>query len=446
MVQLVTPNLPILMQPPHSIECEQSVIGGLLLSHGQAYDRIDWLPPESFYGSQNREIYAAIVQMVERGISVDALTVGQHMGVKGEAQAYIGSLAINTPSAANIVRYAELVRDRWQLRRVIAIATEAQDKAYQERASGKEIAEEAEQSFLNVLSTSTGEEVSFETAVRQAIADLEEPASRIVKTGLNNLDRKLAGGGLRGGQLIVIAGRPGMGKSAFAFQIAEHVAHEESVAGFTLEMQAREVAGRSLAYHEGLSDRLTAAQRLIDLRLRLDDTPAVTVGHIRLRCRRIQRKHGLSLVVIDYLQLMRGAGENRTQEIGSISRGLKALAKELDVPVILLSQLNRNVEARTDRRPIMADLRESGDIEQDADIILMLYRDEEYRADSEWKGLCEVLIRKQRGGPTGSCVLTFKPEVTRFGDYAGSIPNSGPIVPKGGKVMTPDFRSRAAGD
>ncbi len=440
MVQIVSPEA-MMMQPPHSMECEQSVIGGLLLSHGLAYDRIDWLPPEAFYSSQNREIYTAIVQMVERGLTVDALTVGEHMRVKGADQAYIGSLALNTPSAANITRYAELVRDKWQLRRVIAIATEAQDKAYQDRASGKEIAEQAEQSFLNVLSTSTGEEVSFEVAVRQAIADLEEPSRRIVKTGLNNLDRKLAGGGVKGGQLIVIAGRPGMGKSAFAFQIAENVAREETVAAFTLEMQSREVAGRALAYHESLTDRLTAAQRLIDLKLRLDDTPAVTVGHIRLRCRRIQRKYGLSLVVVDYLQLMRGIGENRTQEVGSISRGLKALAKELDVPVILLSQLNRNVESRTDRRPIMADLRESGDVEQDADVILMLYRDEYYHEDGPWKGLCEVLIRKQRGGPTGTTVLTFRPEITRFGDYSGSIP-SNTFVPKGGKVVTPHFGTR----
>lgn len=357
MVQIVTPDTPSVRPPPHSMTSEQSVIGGLLLSHGQAYDRIDWLPPEAFYRSEHREIYTAIQQMVERGQPTDALTVGEHMRVKGEAQAYIGTLALNTPSAANIVRYAEIVRDKWQLRRVIAITAEAQDKAYQDRASGKEIAEQAEQSLLNVLSASTGEEVSFETAVRQAIADLEEPARCLVKTGFNNLDSKL-NGGLRGGQLIVIAGRPGMGKSALAFQIAERVAHDETVAGFTLEMQSREVAGRSLKYHEGLTDRLTAARRLIDLKLRLDDTPAVTVGHIRLRCRRIQRKHGLSLVVVDYLQLMRGVGENRTQEVGSISRGLKALAKELDVPVILLSQLNRKVEDRTDRRPMMQDLRE----------------------------------------------------------------------------------------
>ena len=817
MVQLVAPPPDYLQKPPHSIETEQSVIGGLLLSHGQAYDRIDWLPPEAFYSSQNREIYAAIAQMVERGRSVDALTVGQHMGANGETQAYIGSLALNTPSAANIVRYAEIVRDRWQLRQVITIATEAQDKAYQDRASGKEIAEHAEQSFLNVLSTSAGEEVSFEVAVKQAIADLEEPASRIIQTGLHNLDRKLAGGGFRGGQLIVIAGRPGMGKaqpldakvllkagtwramgelrlgdelashdgkpsrvmgvypqgerdiftvtfsdgrhtracaehlwsvmyrdwdarriidtsslsamlgkaryrnrlsvemvsgafgggelpldpyvlgvllgdgglkertprlssadpeivaevqailggevelrktgtydyrlvsrslpgrrveagcslpyprrypdvydnklrhfyprtvypvrdalnelgllgkggeskfipaaylcashehrlsllqglmdtdgwaevhgtvrfsscsrelsvgvetlvrslggtcsiankkaycvsggerrqgldawvcrirhknaetffrlqrkssravrgrnttvclnvssvepsghepaqcitvthpsrlyvtddyvvthnSAFAFQIAEHVAQNETVAGFTLEMQVREVAKRALAYHEALTDRLHAARHLIDLKLRLDDTPAVTVGHIRLRCRRIQRKYGLSLVVVDYLQLMRGQGENRTQEVGSISRGLKALAKELDVPVILLSQLNRNVESRTDRRPIMADLRESGDIEQDADIILMLYRDEEYHDGSPWSGLCEVLIRKQRSGPTGTAVLSFRPEVTRFGDYSGPVPSHGPAPAKGGKVLAPDFNKRYGSD
>lgn len=445
MVDIVTPGLKeLLRSPPHAIDAEQSVIGALLISHGQAYDRIDWLPSEAFYTNQHREIYSALTQMVERGVSVDSLTVSEWMKVKGETKSYIQTLELNTASAANIVRYAEIVKDRWQRRRVIAVATEAADKAYQDGSDGKAIAEHAEQSFLNILSTQTGEEVSFEAAIKKAIAELEEPASCVVKSGLRNLDSKLASGGFKGGQLIVVAGRPGMGKSAFAFQIAEHVAQSETVAAFTLEMQAQEIAHRALKYHEGLSDRLEAAKRLIDYKLRLDDTPAVTVGHIRLRCRRIQRKYGLSLVVIDYLQLMRGQGENRTQEIGSISRALKALAKELDVPVILLSQLNRNVEMRTDKRPIMADLRESGDIEQDADIILMLYRDEEYHEGTPWRGLCEVLIRKQRGGPTGTAVIAFKPEVTRFFDYSGSIPSNQPTI-KNVKNFQ-DYKSAAGGD
>lgn len=441
MINIVTPELSQLRLPPHDTQSEQAVIGALLLSHGQAYDRIDWLPPEAFYVSSHRNIYAAIVKMVESGIQVDAVTVSEYMKGDSDTRTYIQEISLNTPSAANIQRYAEIVRDRWQRRRVIATATEAADKAFDTGSDAKALAEHAEQSFLQILSNQTGEEVSFEQAIKKAMADRDDPVS-VVPTKLRNLDFKLSGGGFRRGHLVVIAGRPSMGKTALALQIAEHVAQDETVAVFSLEMQHGELAERALRYHENLTDTITAASRLLDLKMRIDDTPAVSVGHIRLRCRRIQRKHGLSLVVVDYLQLMRGTGENRTQEIGSISRALKALAKELDVPVVLLSQLNRGVESRPDKHPIMSDLRESGDIEQDADVILMLYRDEYYHEGSPWTGLCEVLIRKQRGGPTGSTVLTFKPEVTRFADYSGPTPSMAPAAPRGGKVVTPAFGTR----
>lgn len=432
--------------PPQAIEAEQSVIGGLLLVP-QAFDRIDFLKPEHFYRQDHRRIFECIVGMMERNREVDVFTVADELELNEEERGYVGALSANIPSAANIAAYARIVRERWMLRQVIAITTEAAGSAYSPVADPKEIAEGAEAAFLTVLDESKGgEEIGFDDAVKRAVDARDEPAKAVIPTGLANVDRMLKGGGLKGGQLVIIAGRPSMGKSSLAGQIAERVSLKDWVAFFTLEMSAQEIAERSIAYHESLSSFDFAVLHCMDFKMRIDDSPAITIGHIRLRARRIKRKHGLALIVVDYLQLMEAKGENREQQVASLSRGLKAIAKELHVPVIAVAQINRGVENRNDKRPLLSDLRESGSVEQDADIVLMLYREDYYHADTQAKGVAEAIIRKQRGGQTGTAYLMFTPETTRFHDYEGAPRYTEPTAPRGGKVVTPDFKSRSAGD
>lgn len=434
--------------PPQAVEAEQSVLGGLLL-RPDAYDRIDWLRAEHFYRGDHRMIYAAIESLVEAGKQADTMLVGDVLRSRGEleqcgGQGYLGSLAANIPSAANIHRYAELVLERWRLREILAKGTDIVDAAFQPGADPLAIAESAEAAFLNVLDTSKGGEmVSFARAVGEAVDAREAPAETRVRMGFPRLDAMLKGG-LTAGQLVIIAGRSSMGKSALAWNAAEHVATHRMVAGFTLEMGRAELAERSLAFHEtSLLGQAGAVSHLCGLTLQIDESPAVTVSHIRLRCRRIQRQHGLGLIVVDYLQLMSARGENRTQEVGAISRGLKALAKELQVPVIAVAQINRGVENRNDKRPMLSDLRESGDIENDADIVLMIYRDEYYNPNSEARGLAEILVKKQRNGPTGMVPLRFDGPTTRFHHYDGDMPSPAPAKKAAGSF---DFKSRQAGD
>jgi len=430
--------------PPCAIDAEQSVIGGLLLVP-QAYDRIDFLKGEHFYRRDHRLIFECISGMIDRGHQVDALTVGDALAGQDVERAYLGQLSANIPSAANIVAYAKLVKERWMLRQVIAITTQATSEAFTAGANPKEIAEAAETAFLAVLDeTKGGEEIGFDDAVTRAVDARDAPAESVLPTGLHNLDRMLKGGGLKGGHLVIVAGRPSAGKSALAGQIAERVAHDKWVAMFTLEMSAAELAERSIAWHESQTDYPAAVMHCMNFKMRIDDAPAVTIGHIRLRARRIKRRYGLALIVIDYLQLMEAKGENREQQVASLSRGLKAVAKELNVPVIAVAQINRGVESRTDKRPLLSDLRESGSVEQDADIVIMLYRDDYYHPDTTAPGVAEAIIRKQRGGQTGTAYLMFTPETTRFHDYEGRPTYSDPATPKSGKVF--DFKSKQAGD
>jgi replicative DNA helicase len=438
--------------PPQAIESEQAVLGSLLL-FPDAYDRIDWLKRDDFFRQAHRLIYSAIVAIVERGRSLDPAIVAQALQDAGEldtvgGRTYLGDLAINVVSVAGITRHAEIVRDKARLRGALAIAHEVMVKAYDHHADAKEIAEQAEASFLSLLDTKGGEEVSFAQAVMKAV-DQRDSRTDITSTGLSNLDRMLKGGGMKPGQLIVIAGRPSMGKSALAWNIAEHVAQDKHVAGFSLEMDAPELADRSLTYHAALTDMNRAVDHLTGLSMSLDDTPAVTLAHIRLRSRRIKRKHGLGLIVVDYLQLMESKAASREQEIAKLSRGLKAVAKELHVPVIAVAQLNRGAEARTDKRPMLSDLRESGTVEQDADVVMMLYRDDYYNEKSLAPGIAEVLFRKQRAGKTGTAFLKFTPDTTRFHDYAGPAPSyTETQAPRrsSGRVTTVDFKSRGAGE
>lgn len=437
-----------MMVPPQSVEAEQNVLGGILLNN-HAYERIDWLLPGHFYRGDHRMIYAAMEGLLQAGKSCDVFLLADALKARGEldqcgGQQYLGALAANTPSAANIVRYAEIVRERFRLRELIAKGTEIASAGYERGADPVAIAEQAEAAFLGLLEASGAPEmVSFARAVGDAIDARDAPAETRIRTGYPRLDTMLRGG-LLPGQLIVIAGRSSMGKSALTWNIAEHVAAHRMVAGFTLEMSAAELAERSLKHHEDEIGMAGALAYLRGLTMQVDETPGVSVGHVRLRCRRLQRKHGLGLVVVDYLQLMSARGENRTQEIGSISRGLKALAKELRVPVIAVAQINRGPESRQDKRPMLSDMREGGDIENDADIAIVLYRDDYYDPASEARGYAEVIIRKQRNGPTGMVPMIFDGERTRFIHYDGEIPRAVGPGPKGASVF--DFKNKQAGE
>ncbi len=438
--------------PPHSIEAESSVLGSLLLDNG-AWDRVSGLVSESdCYRREHQLIYAAIATLVNAGKPADVITVFEHLSSQGRADevgglAYLNSLAQYVPSAGNIRRYAEIVRERAILRKLIGASDEIAGSAFNPR--GRPVAtilDEAEQKIFHI-----GEEgsrlkqgfQSLDTLVVNLLDRVQEMADNPnditgVPTGFIDLDRMTSG--LQAGDLVVLAARPSMGKTALAINIAEHVALHEGlpVAVFSMEMGAAQLAVRIVGsigrIHQGrlrtgkLTDeewpRLTEAiEKLRQVSLHIDESAGLTPSELRANARRLARQCGkLGLIVVDYLQLMSGSSssdENRATELGEISRGLKMLAKELQCPVIALSQLNRSVETRTDKRPMMSDLRESGAIEQDADIIMFIYRDEYYTKDAcKEPGVAEIIIGKQRNGPTGTVKLTFLNVLTRFESMA----------------------------
>lgn len=403
-----------------SVEAEISLLGCLLRDNG-AYDRISDFPGNAFVREDHRVIFREIQSMLETGKAVDIILLAEALEARGELERvggleYLGTMVQSVNTSANIRHHAKLIHNAAILRNLRASAEEI-STACESHQDPREIAEAAEKKILSVLDTSTERDyVHIGLAVAEAV-EWEDDERTSLNTGLRDLDSLT--GGFGNGNLIIIGARPSMGKSSLAMQIAENVSHEHPAAVFSLEMTRREVAGRMLKYHTNNTNRSEAIRHLHGLNMQIDDTPAVSVGHIRSRCRRIKRQHGLSLIVVDYLQLMRGDGDNRNQEIGSISRGLKSIAKEFDVPVLALSQLSRKVEERSDKRPIMSDLRESGEIEQDADLILFVYRDEVYDENSEARGTAEILCRKNRNGGIGDCRLTFRGEFTRFGNYNG---------------------------
>jgi len=441
--------------PPHSVEAESSVLGGLLLDNG-AWDRVgDLLVDSDFYRHEHKLIYAAIGGLVNASKPADVITVFEHLQNQGLTEqmgglGYLNSLAQYVPSASNIRRYAEIVRERSILRKLVSASDEIATNAFnpQGRPVDK-ILDEAEQKIFNI-----GEEgsrmkqgfQSMDSLVVELLDRVQEMADNPnditgVPTGFYDLDRMTSG--LQPGDLVVLAARPSMGKTAFAINIAEHVALNEGlpVAVFSMEMGASQLAVRVVGsigrIDQGhlrtgkLSDdewpRLTEAiERLRTVSLHIDETPGLTPSELRANARRLARQCGkLGLIVVDYLQLMSGSsgsdGDNRATELGEISRGLKMLAKELQCPVIALSQLNRGVEQRTDKRPMMSDLRESGAIEQDADIIMFIYRDDYYNKDSKDPGVAEIIIGKQRNGPTGTVRLTFLKPLTRFESLATGL-------------------------
>jgi replicative DNA helicase len=437
--------------PPHSIEAESSVLGGLLLDNG-AWDRVgDLLVDGDFYRYEHKLVYASIGALVNASKPADVITVFEHLQNQGKAEdigglAYLNSLAQYVPSASNIRRYAEIVRERSILRKLVSASDEIATNAFNPKGKAVDrILDEAEQKIFNI-----GEEgsrmkqgfQSMDSLVVQLLDRVQEMADNPnditgVPTGFYDLDRMTSG--LQAGDMVVLAARPSMGKTAFAINIAEHVALNEGlpVAVFSMEMGASQLAVRIVGsigrIDQGhlrtgkLSDdewpRLTEAiEKLRTVSLHIDETPGLTPSELRANARRLARQCGkLGLIVVDYLQLMSGSsseGDNRATELGEISRGLKMLAKELQCPVIALSQLNRSVETRTDKRPMMSDLRESGAIEQDADIIMFIYRDDYYNKDSKEPGVAEIIIGKQRNGPTGTVKLAFLKPLTRFESLA----------------------------
>lgn len=434
--------------PPQSIESEQAVLGGLLMAP-HALDKIEFLEARHFYLERHQLVYAVIRAMVEAGKQVDVLLVADALQARGEldragGQPYLGNLAVNTGSAANIHRYAEIVLDKAMLRSLIAMAGDLTANAVVPGAIAAELAERAEAQLADIREgREESEPLEFHHALDAAML-ARQHADKGVRTGFVDLDSKLKP--LKGGDLIIIAGRPSAGKSGLAVCIAEHVARTDSVGLWSLEMSRASIAERILGWHERRDQN--AAAVLAALKLHIDAPHALTIGGLRLRMKRLRRKHGLALAIVDYLGLMRGEGENRTQQIGSISRGLKLLAIEFDIPILAVCQLNRGTENRTDKRPMLSDLRESGDIEQDSDVVLMLYRDEYYDPHSPAAGTAEVLIRKHRNGPTGMVRLAFISNHARFENYAG-----GEIQPPKparraatGTVRAVDFKSAATGD
>ena len=437
--------------PPQSVEAEQSVLGGLMLD-GQAWDRIaDKITADDFYRKEHRLIFTAIGALVEASSPADVITVSEWLEKNNELQntgglAYLASLANNTPSAANIGAYANIVRERAILRNLIHTATRISTGAYSpEGRSAADILDFAERSIFEISEQGAHRRGGFapiKTLLTKAVDRIDtlfrsESAITGVSTGFKDLDDMTSG--LQPGDLVIVAGRPSMGKTSLAMNIAENTAvgSKLPVAIFSMEMPGEQLAMRMMASlgrinaHKvrtgKLEDddwpRLThAIGMLAEAPMFIDDTPALTPLELRTRARRLKREHGLGLIVVDYLQLMQApeSSENRATEISGITRSLKGLAKELGVPVVALSQLNRSLEQRPNKRPVMSDLRESGAIEQDADVIFFIYRDEVYNEDSQDKGTAEIIIGKQRNGPTGKVKLTFLGEYTRFENYTNS--------------------------
>ncbi len=435
--------------PPHSVEAEQSVLGGLMLDN-EAWDRIaDRIGADDFYRHDHRLIFRAIAALAERNAPFDMVTVAEQLQNAGQLKdagglAYLGELASQTPSAANIKAYADIVRDRSVLRSLISVGTEVADSAFApEGRPTRELLDLAEQKVFAIAERGARGAQGFRgmkpllAAAVEQIEHLFETKSPItgIATGYQDLDELTSG--LHPGDLIIVAGRPSMGKTSFAMNIAEYVAMKtaEPIAVFSMEMPGEQIAMRLLSSMGRINQqklrsgrledsdwpRLTSAVSMLsEAPLYIDDTPALSPTELRARSRRLMREHkGLGLIVVDYLQLMQSPGsrENRTTEISEISRSLKALAKELGVPMIVLSQLNRSLEQRPNKRPVMSDLRESGAIEQDADLIAFVYRDEVYNEESPDKGTAEIIIAKQRNGPIGTVRLTFHGQYTRFENY-----------------------------
>ena len=434
--------------PPHSIEAEQSLLGGLMLDH-QSWDKIaDVITEADFYRKDHRLIFSAIASLAEDANPCDVVTVSECLDNRSELETaggleYLASLANETPGAANARSYAKILRERSMLRSLITAGNEISGAAFStDGRSASEIVDEAERLVFEIAESGSRGRSGFK-ALKHI---LPEAVDRIdvlhqsdgditgISTGYNEFDKLTAG--LQGGDLIIVAGRPSMGKTTLAVNIAENAAIGAKVptAIFSMEMPSQQLAFRMISSlgrvdqthlrtgkfpDEDWSRINTAVQLMSDAPIFIDDSASLSPTEIRARARRLKREHGLGLIVLDYLQLMQvhGSTENRATEISEISRSLKALAKELELPIIALSQLNRSVEQRPDKRPIMSDLRESGAIEQDADVIVFIYREEVYNAETPRKGVADISVAKQRNGPIGDFPLTFVCRFTKFENW-----------------------------
>jgi replicative DNA helicase len=449
-------DMDALKVPPHSLQAEEAVLGGLMLDN-TGWDTVaDLVTEEDFYRRNHRLIFRAIASLADQNNPLDAVTLSEWLEQNALLNdvgglGALGKLAQNTPSAANIKAYAEIVRDNSVMRQLIEVGNNIAGSAFApEGRDTSALLDNAEKLVFDIAEHGSRGKRGF-----RSISDLSCGAvDRIdklfqqdnpitgVPTGFDDLDRMTAG--LQPSDLVIVAGRPSMGKTTLAVNFAENAAikHQLPVAIFSMEMPGEQLALRMMSslghidQHKirtgRLEDddwpRLTSAVSLLDSApIFVDDTPSLSPVELRSRARRLKREHNLGMIIIDYLQLMQvtNSRENRATEISEISRNLKALAKELEVPVIALSQLNRSLEQRTDRRPVMSDLRESGAIEQDADVIMFIYRDEVYNEDSPQKGLAEIIVGKQRNGPIGKCLLTFRGQFTRFENYAADSYYSG---------------------
>ena len=433
---------------PNSIEAEIAVLGGLILDN-EAWEKVaDILQVDDFYNQQHRKIYSCIVDLIKDDIPFDVLTINEKVNASDDKSfsTYLSEIINQTPSAANIKAYANIVREQSILRQLINVSNNLIEKSRDGGIDSKSLLDEAERTIFNISEESQKANSGFQhinKLVADSFKEIEKRAESGesitgVATGFTDFDKNTLG--LQGGDLIIIAGRPSMGKTAFAINIAEYasIKNDTITAIFSMEMSGEQLSTRLISSMGRINSSKIRAGKLTDddwprltnaiallskTNIFIDDTPALTPTDIRARARRLKREKGLDLIVIDYMQLMQlsNSSENRATELSEISRSLKALARELDVPVVALSQLNRSLENRTDKRPIMSDLRESGAIEQDADVISFIYRDEVYNEDSPDKGTAEIIVAKQRNGPIFKTKLTFLGECTRFENFKPDI-------------------------
>ena len=445
-------NAETLRTPPYSLEAEQAVLGGLILDNSTWDQVADKLNENDFHLFDHRIIFRAIDELVEKRQPFDVLTLSDVLQQKAEISdtnvlAYLGTLANDTPSAANIKAYAEIVREKSILRQLVQVGNDiATSGISPEGKDVNQLLDNAEQKIFQITdrSVQTGQGfINIKSLLKTTVEQIDELFERGdhitgIPSGFDEFDEKTAG--LQNGELIIVAGRPSMGKTSFAMNIVEYAALRKNACAaiFSMEMPGRSLTMRMLSSMGRIDQqrirtgklndddwpRLTSAVSMLsDANLFIDDSAALSPTELRARARRLKREYGLSLIIVDYLQLMKigGTSENRATEISEISRSLKALAKELNVPIIALSQLNRSLEARTDKRPVMSDLRESGAIEQDADLIVFIYRDEVYNEDTPDQGTAEIIVAKQRNGPIFKTRLTFLGQYTRFENYVPEI-------------------------
>ena len=439
--------------PPQNIEAEQAVLGAMLIKKEAVIEAMEILRPEDFYRAAHRVVFEAIMAVFQNDSAVDMITVTEQLKKsdlldKAGGVAGVTALANAVPTAANVVYHAKIVREKAELRELINAGSEITGWAFEDSDDVDAVMDKAEKRILEVTARENSADfTSMKDIVISVFKQIEERSTNKggltgVASGFTDLDRLTSG--FQPSDLILVAARPSMGKTAFTLNIASYVAvHlDKPVAFFSLEMSKEQLAQRMLCSEGGIDSQrlrngdmkdedwehvIAAADRLTYAPVFIDDTPGITVMELRSKARRIKAEHGLSMVIIDYLQLMSGKGskngDNRQQEISEISRSLKALARELKVPVIALSQLSRSVESRQVKRPMLSDLRESGSLEQDADIVMFLYREDYYDKETEQQNVTEVIVAKHRNGPIDTVRLYFDKEFTRFANFAGNLPD-----------------------